>query len=116
MKTTDRCPVPTELFWPFAASWDSTDARVKSATADATQDWMKQRGNESGWLPTRPLARHSQRHLNDPLTAPPPPTAPPVPHAWGAEHIVSPYADRLRDAALGDHVCQRFVVTVKEER
>jgi hypothetical protein len=36
------------------------------------------------------------------------------PYVRAAEHIVSPYADRLRGAALGDHVCQRFVVTVKE--
>ena len=38
------------------------------------------------------------------------------PYVWYAEHIVSPYADRLRDAALGRHVCQPFVVTLKEER
>lgn len=37
------------------------------------------------------------------------------PDVWGAEPIVSPYADRLRDAALGGHVCQPFLVTLEEE-
>jgi hypothetical protein len=38
------------------------------------------------------------------------------PYVWGAEHMVSPYAERLKQAIIGDHVCRRFVVTVKEER
>lgn len=29
---------------------------------------------------------------------------------WWAEPIVSPYADRLRTAALGDHMCQPILV------
>lgn len=38
------------------------------------------------------------------------------PYVWGAEHILSPYADRLRDAAMDGHVCQRVMVSVKEGR
>jgi hypothetical protein len=37
------------------------------------------------------------------------------PYVRGVVPIVSPYADRLRAAALGDHVCQPFLVRLTPE-
>lgn len=31
---------------------------------------------------------------------------------WFHEHIISPYADRLRDRAMGGHYCQVFRVEI----
>lgn len=36
------------------------------------------------------------------------------PYVWWPEPIVSPYVERLKEAALGGRMCQRVVVSVKE--
>jgi hypothetical protein len=36
------------------------------------------------------------------------------PYIWGYTTVIDPYMERLKRAALGDHVCQPFAVTVKE--
>jgi hypothetical protein len=38
-----------------------------------------------------------------------------APHVWVHIPVVSPYADRLMRAALGDHVCQPFLVRLTPE-
>lgn len=36
------------------------------------------------------------------------------PYVWLPNPIIHPYSERLKRAAVGDHVCQRFPVNVKE--
>jgi hypothetical protein len=36
------------------------------------------------------------------------------PYVWGVIPVVDPYSEHLKRAALGDHVCRLFPVTVKE--